>query len=172
MLKSRSPFHEKLHMDKDSRLVVKRLSETDTSEIELLLKEVWPEAEEYPKSWREMRAINQEQIVKEMNDGFIYFGIKENGRIVGFYKVLIAKSICIGEHQSVHPAYRNRGLGKAMYKHFVEFTEKIGTKRIYVNILPTHVASVKLVETFGFKKIGEFEQISGMLVHLYEKEIG
>ena len=59
-----------------------------------------------------------------------------------------------------------------MYKHFVEFAEKIESQRIYVNVLPTHAASVKLVETFGFKKIGEFEQISGMLVHLYEKETG
>jgi len=159
-------------MGKDNKLDVERLLATDASEIELLLKEVWPTATEYPKSWREMRTINKEQIINEMNDGFTFFGIKANGRIVGFYKVFIAKSICIGEHQSVHPFYRNRGLGKAMYKHFVEFAEKIGSKRIYVNILPTHAASVKLVETFGFKKIGEFEQISRMLVHLYEKEIG
>jgi len=159
-------------MDKDSRLVVEELFEIDASEIELLLKEVWPKTVEYPKSWREMRTISQEQIINEMNDGFAYFGIKIDGRIIGFYKIFIAGSICIGEHQSVHPSYRNLGLGKAMYKHFVEFAEKIGSKRIYVNILPTHVASVKLAEAFGFKKIGEFEQISGMRVHLYEKEIG
>jgi RimJ/RimL family protein N-acetyltransferase len=158
-------------MDKDNRLV-ERLSEIDTHEIELLLREVWPKAVEYPKSWRKMRTINQEQIAGEMNDGFTYFGVRANGRIIGFYKVFITQSVCIGEHQSVHPSYRNSGLGKAMYKHFVEFAEKIGAKRIYVNILPTHVASVRLVETFGFRKIGEFEQISGMKVHLYEKEIG
>jgi len=159
-------------MDENNRLTVKQLSATDASDIELLLKEVWPTAVEYPNSWREMRTINTEQIVNEMNNGFIYFGIKANRRIVGFYKVFIAESICVGEHQSVHSFYRNRGLGKAMYKHFIEFAEKIWSKRIYVNILPTHAASVKLVETFGFKKIGEFEQISGMLVHVYEKEIG
>mgnify|MGYP001043444437 CR=1 FL=1 len=159
-------------MDKNSKFAVGQLFEIDAPEIELLLKEVWPKAVEYPKSWREMRTISQEQIVNEMNDGFIYFGIRANGRIVGFYKVLTAERICIGEHQSVHPAYRGCGLGKAMYKHFVEFAGKIGSKRIYANILPSHAASVKLVETFGFKKIGEFEQISGMLVHLYVKEIG
>ena len=160
-------------MDKDNRLGVERLFEIDAPEIELLLKEVWPKALEYPKSWREIRTISQEQIVNEMNDGFIYFGIRANGRrIVGFYKVLIAEGVCIGEHQSVHPFYRNHGLGRAMYKHFIEFAEKIGSKRIYVNILPTHAASVKLVEKFEFKKVGEFDQIPGMRVHLYEKEIG
>ena len=159
-------------MDKNSKLAVGQLFEIDAPEIELLLKEVWPKAVEYPKSWREMRTISQEQIVNEMNDGFIYFGIRTNGRIVGLYKVFVAENICIGEHQSVQPSYRNCGLGKAMYKHFVEFAQKIGSKRIYVNILPLHVASVKLVETFGFEKIGEYEQISGMPVHLYEKRLG
>jgi len=159
-------------VDKGNRTVVERLFETDASEIESLLKEVWPKAVEYPKLWREMRTISQKQIASEMNDGFIYFGVRADGRIVGFYKVLTAENICIGEHQSVHPTYRSHGLGKAMYKHFVEFAEKIGSKRIYVNILPTHTASVKLVDTFGFKKVGEFDQISGMRVHIYEKEIG
>lgn len=159
-------------MDKDSKLIVERLLETDASNIELLLKKVWPKATEYPKSWRKMRTISKEQVVNEMNDGFIYFGIRANGRIIGLYKLFIAGNICIGEHQSVHQSYRNRGLGRTMYKHFVEFAEKIGSERIYVNILPTHIASVKLVETFRFKKIGEFDQISGMSVHLYEKEIG
>ena len=59
-----------------------------------------------------------------------------------------------------------------MYRHFVDFAKKIGAERIYVNILPAHAASVRLVKTFGFKKIGEFEQISGMSVHLYEKKLG
>jgi len=160
------------HMDKGNMLSIGQLSETDATEIETLLKEVWPKAVEYPESWRKMRTISQEQIAKEMNDGFVYFGIKADERIVGFYKVFITEDVCIGEHQSVHPAYRSHGLGKAMYKHFSEFAEKAGLKRIYVNILPAHVASVKLVEAFGFKRIGEFDQISGMRVHLYEKEIG
>jgi RimJ/RimL family protein N-acetyltransferase len=160
------------HTDKDNMLVVEQLLRTDASEIEALLKEVWPKALEYPESWREARAISQDQIMNEMNEGFIYFGARANGRIVGLYKILIGGNICIGEHQSVHPSYRCLGLGKAMYKHFVEFAEKIRSKRIYVNILPAHVASVRLVETFGFRKIREYEQTSGMLVHLYEKEIG
>lgn len=158
-------------MDKGNMFSIEQLSESDATEIELLLKEVWPKAVEYPESWRKMRTINQEQIAKEMNDGFTYFGIKADERIVGFYKVFITEDVCIGEHQSVHPVYRGLGLGKAMYKHFLEFAEKIGSSRIYANILPAHAASVKLVETFGFKKIGEFDQISGMRVHLYEKEI-
>ncbi len=58
-----------------------------------------------------------------------------------------------------------------MYKHFIQFARETGYRRIRVNVLPSQVASVKLMEKFGFKKVKEYEQISGMPVHLYEKEI-
>ena len=152
-------------------LKVKKLSEDDATYVEWLFKEVWPKAMEYPEKWREMRVIDREQIMSEMNNGFQYFGIRINGRIVGFYKAFRVGDTLIGEHQAVHPAYRRRGLAKAMYKHFIQFAKKIGCGRILVNILPSQVASEKLVKQFGFKKIREYEQIPEMLVHLCEKEI-
>ena len=147
---------------------VEKLSENDSAQVEWLLKKVWPKAMEYPKEWRKMREINWEQIIDEMDIGFDYFGARVDGRIVGFYKALRAGDACIGEHQTVHPAYRRRGLAKTMYEHLLIFAKQIGCRRIYVNILPSQIASIKLVKKFGFKKIKEYEQIPGMLVHLYE----
>lgn len=151
---------------------VERLSEKDATEIENLLKEVWHNAIEYPEKWRKARAIGRNQIIDEMNAGFHYFGIKLNGKIVGFYKAHITNNAYLGEHQSVHPAYRGRGLAKAMYNHFIQFAKETGCKKIRVNILPSQIASVKLMKKFGFKKVREYEQVPGMLVHLYEKRIG
>jgi GNAT superfamily N-acetyltransferase len=156
---------------RDSEPEVEKLSEDDATHVERLFKEVWPEAREYPKKWREMRVIDREQIINEMNNGFHYFGIRVNGRIVGLYKALRVGDTLIGENQAVHPAHRRRGLAKAMYKHFIQFAKEVGCRRIRVNILPSQVASEKLVKQFGFKKIMEYEQIPEMLVHLYEKEI-
>jgi len=152
-------------------LKVKKLSEKDSAEVEWLLKEVWPKATEYPQGWRKMREINREQITNEIERGFYYFGVRVDGRIVGFYKALRAGDACIGEHQTVHPAHRKRGLAKTMYEHLITFAKQIGCRRIYVNVLPSQTASIKLVKEFGFKKIKEYEQIPKMLVHLYEKEI-
>jgi len=154
-----------------NKLKVEKLSEKDSAEVEWLLREVWPKATEYPQEWRKMRRISREQIIDEMYRGFNYFAVRVNGRIVGFYKALRDGDACLGEHQTVHPAYRKRGLAKTMYEHLITFAKQIGCRRIYVNILPSQIASVKIVKEFGFKKIKEYEQIPGMLVHLYGKEI-
>jgi len=151
--------------------MVERLSETDAAEVEKLLKEVWPNATEYPEKWRRSRVIGRRQIVDEMKTGFQYFGVRLNGRIVGFYKARVVGDTYIGEHQSVHPAYRGRGLARAMYEHFIQFANESGYGRIRVNILPSQVASVKLMVEFGFRKVREYEQILGMIVHLYEKKL-
>jgi L-amino acid N-acyltransferase YncA len=106
-----------------------------------------------------------------MNTGFHYFGIRLNGKIVGLYKARITKDAYLGEHQSVHPVYRGRGLAKTMYTHFIQFAKETGYKKMRVNILPNQIASVKLMKKFGFKKMMEYKQIPRMLVHLYEKKI-
>ena len=148
--------------------LMERLSENDAAELEELLKEVWPRATEYPEKWRRTRVIGRRQIMDEMKTGFHYFGVMLNGQIVGFYKARVLGDAYIGEHQSVHPSYRGRGLARAMYKHFIQFARESGYRRICVNVLPSQVASVKLMEKFGFKKVREYEQIPGMLVHFYE----
>jgi len=158
-------------LEESDALKVEKLSENDAAEIEWLLKEVWPKATEYPRKWREARVISQRQIIGEMSAGLYYFGIRANGRIVGSYKASITGDAFIGEHQSVHPAYRRHGLAKAMYEHFIKFAKEIECKEVRVNVLPSQVASVKIVEKHGFVKIKECEQILGMLVHLYEKKI-
>jgi RimJ/RimL family protein N-acetyltransferase len=150
---------------------VERLFEKDATKVEDLLKEVWSNATEYPEKWRKARAIGRSQIIIEMNTGFHYFGIRLNGKIVGFYKARITKDAYLGEHQSVHPAYRGRGLAKVMYTHFIQFAKETGCRKIRVNILPNQIVSVKLMKKFGFKKMMEYKQIPRMLVHLYEKKI-
>lgn len=155
-------------MKRGDELRVERLSENDAAELEELLREVWPKATEYPQKWRRARVIGRIQIIDEMKTGFHYFGVRLNGKIVGFYKARVFGDAYIGEHQSVHPAYRGRGLARAMYRHFIQFARESGYGRICVNVLPSQVASVKLMEKFGFEKVREYEQIPGMRVHLYE----
>ncbi len=147
---------------------VERLSQVDATEIEWLLKEVWPNADEYPRAWRNARIIGREDILKEMESGLLYFGIKSNDRIVGFYKASLIADFVVGEHQSVHPDYRRRGMAEAMYEQFLRFAKQIGCKRVLVNVLPSQLASTKIVKKRGFVKIREYEQIPGMLVHLYQ----
>lgn len=151
---------------------VELLSKEDAGEIEALLKEVWPSAMEYPEEWRKKRALTEEQIIKEMESGYFYFGIKIAGKIAGIYKASIQGDAVFGEHQSIPAIHRGKGLATAMYEHIINYAREQGCKRILVNILVDQLASKKCVEKFGFHRKGEpYEQAKGMLVQMYEKLI-
>jgi len=154
------------------KIQVCRLKKKDSKEIQTLLRKVWPTAHEYPEDWRKKRTLNHIEIEEEMDRGYQYFGIRIRGKIVGIYKASIRKDGCFGEHQSIHPDYRGRGLAKLMYKQFFRFAQKNKCKKVYANILASQLATRKFVESLGFKKKGpEYEQVKGMLVQMYEKEI-
>ena len=152
------------------KIRVCRLRKRDSREIEKLLREVWLKAYGYPDEWRKKRMLNYREIEKEMDRGYQYFGIRIRGKIVGMYKASIRRDGCFGEHQSIHPDYRGRGLAKLMYKQFFQFARKNKCKRVYVNILASQITARKFVESLEFKTKGrEYEQVKGMLVQMYEK---
>jgi len=154
------------------KIRVELLSSKDAAEIETLFKKVWPTAIEYPEEWRRKRTLSREEIVKEMERGYYYFGARMDRRIVGLYKASIRGDSVLGEHQSIHPSYRGQGLAITMYEHIIIFAKEKKCKRIHVNILSNQIASKKCVEKLGFHKKGHlYEQAKGMLVQMYEKEI-
>jgi len=154
------------------KIRVELLSSKDAAEIETLFKKVWPTAIEYPEEWRRKRTLSREEIVKEMERGYYYFGARMDRRIVGLYKASIRGDSVLGEHQSIHPSYRGQGLAITMYEHIIIFAKEKKCKRIDVNILLNQIASKKCVEKLGFHKKGHpYEQAKGMLVQMYEKEI-
>jgi len=154
------------------KIRVCKLGKQDSTGIQALLREVWPTAHEYPEEWRRKRTLNHKEIEKEMDNGYQYFGLKIRGKIVGIYKASVQEDGCFGEHQSIHPDYRGRGLAKLMYEQFFRFARRNNCKRVYVNILANQLATRKFVESLGFKKKGpEYEQVKGMLVQMYEKRI-
>lgn len=162
-------------MEKASALAIKvvELGFKDAYDIANLFQKVWLEnAQEYPVEWRKRRALNPEEILKEMKEGYQYFGIRLGGKLAGVYKTLITVHGLFGEHQSVDPAYRRLGLATAMYHHFIDYAKKCGCKRVFVNILANHVPSKKIVEKMKFRKRGPpYEQTKGMLVQIYEKDV-
>jgi RimJ/RimL family protein N-acetyltransferase len=155
-----------------NKIEVELLSLKDAAEIEALFKEVWPKATEYPEDWRKKRILSREEIMREMEGGYYYFGIRLDGRIAGLYKASIRGDSVLGEHQAVHPSYQRQGLATTMYEQLINFAKKKKCKRIHVNILANQIASKKCVDKLGFHKKGDlWEQAKGMLVQTYEKEV-
>ncbi|MEM0359068.1 MAG: GNAT family N-acetyltransferase [Candidatus Hadarchaeales archaeon] len=151
---------------------VERLLPQDAPEIEELLKKVWPWALEYPEAWRRKRTLPREKILEEMEKGIYYFGVRKEGKLVGMYKAVPLGEEVLGEHQTVDPEWRGKGLAIAMYRHLLEFAREKGFKKVVVNILPDQLPSKKCVDQLGFRKRGGlWEQEKGMWVQTYEKEV-
>jgi GNAT superfamily N-acetyltransferase len=149
-----------------------KLSEEDAKDISALYQEVWPKASEYPKEWREKRAINEAEVKSEMNHGYYFFGVRIEGKLVGVYKASITERGCFGEQQAVLPEYSAQGVASAMYEQFYEFAKANKCKVNYVNILAGNEPCERAMEKFNFYKTGEpWEQSKGMLVQTYERKV-
>jgi len=148
------------------------LSKGEAKDISALYNEVWPKAYEYPKEWREKRAMSEEEIKKEMNSGYFFFGVRINGKLVGVYKASITERGCFGEQQAVLPEYSDQGVASAMYEQFFEFAKANKCKVNYVNILAGNEPCERAMKKFNFYKTGEpWEQSKGMLVQTYERKV-
>ncbi len=149
-----------------------KLSKEDAKDISALYKEVWPKAYEYPKEWREQRAMSAEEIKKQMDSGYFFIGVHVNGKLAGVYKASITERGCFGEQQAVLPEYRDQRVASAMYEQFYEFAKANECKVNYVNILAGNEPCERAMEKYNFYKTGEpWEQSKGMLVQTYERKV-
>jgi len=160
-------------MDKEKEdLKVELLDERDAYEIVNIYKAVWSSAERYPPEWRMYRQYTKEQVLSDMKEGYYYFGVRKDGRLIGCYKALITEKGCFGEQQAVLPEYRNTGAAQAMYEQFINFAKEKGCKRNYVNVLADDLVCDRILKKYDFEKWGEpYEQTKGMLVQMYERKV-
>ncbi len=151
---------------------VVQLGKEDATDISALYKAVWLKAYDYPEEWREKRAMSEEEIEKDMDSGYLFFGVHARSELVGVYKVSITERGCYGEHQAVLPEYQNQGVAYAMYEQFLEFAKANNCKVNYVNILAGNEPCERAMKKYNFYKTGEpWEQSKGMLVQTYERKV-
>jgi GNAT superfamily N-acetyltransferase len=149
---------------------IMEFSKQDAGEISELFKQVWPLLTEYPEAWRRKRCYSPEKIVREMHNGYHYFGARLRGRIVGVYKARVTKKGLYGEHQTVVPSCRDSGLASAMYIQFAEYGRARGCRRNYCNILVGSEIGEHLMQKFGFRPWGKpYYQDKDLLVQMYER---
>ncbi|MFX0169694.1 MAG: GNAT family N-acetyltransferase [Candidatus Hodarchaeota archaeon] len=156
----------------DEEIHIEELTEADATEIAELLALVWPYADHIPLEWRNKRVLTANEIITEMQKGIRYFGARLNNRLVGFYKTVLTPEGVLGEHQTVHPNYRHRGLVRAMYRQFINYAREGNAPGNLCNILEDHLTMRALVESFGFRPKGSpYEQAPGMWVQLYFRPV-
>jgi hypothetical protein len=154
----------------DNDIYIEKLTPKDAGEISQLMALVWLKAIHIPVEWRQKRVLTSPEIVTEMQSGYDYFGVRIESRIAGFYKTVLKPEGLLGEHQTVHPDFRHRGLVRAMYRQFIAYANELHAPANLCNILYDHHNMRALVESFGFHPEGApYEQVPGMLVQLYKR---
>ena len=149
-----------------------KLNKEDAKEISALYAEVWLNAYEYPKEWREKRAMSEDEVKQEMDSGYYFFGVHRDGKLVGVYKATLTSRGCFGEHQAVLPEYSAQGVASAMYEQFFAFAKANNCTVSYVNILAGNEPCVRAMKKYNFYKTGApWEQSKGMLVQTYERKV-
>ncbi|MBE0517290.1 MAG: GNAT family N-acetyltransferase [Methanophagales archaeon] len=148
------------------------LGKDDAKDISALYKAVWLHAYEYPKEWREKRAMSEEGIKEEMDSGYFFFGVHMDGKLAGVYKASLTERGCYGEQQAVLPEYREQGVAYAMYEQFLEFGKANQCEVNYVNILVGNKPCERAMKRYNFYKTDEpWEQSKRMLVQTYERKV-
>ena len=148
------------------------LTKEDAKDISALYKEVWLKAYEYPEEWREKRAMREEEVKKEMDSSYYFFGVRIDGKLVGVSKASITERGCFGEQQAVLPEHRDQGVASAMYEQFFEVAKANKCKVNYLNILEGNEPCERAMIKYNFYKTGEpWEQSEGMLVQTYERKV-
>ena len=60
----------------------------------------------------------------------------------------------------IHEGYRRKGIGSALVEYAIARCEKLGIKTLFALLLDVNVASVGLLEKFGFTKWGHMPNIA------------
>jgi len=100
----------------------------------------------------------------QTSEFYPYFVADENETIIGFAKASPWKGRCAYSHSCevtvyVHPEHQRKGVGKALYEKLITTLKAQGYYTLLGGITQPNVASVKLHESLGFKRVALFERI-------------
>lgn len=139
-------------------ITIREFKNEDINSIEVIWNEVIDEGESF--FWREHFSTDTiSQILN--NQKFIYCSVV-NDKVVGFY-ILHDNFPGRGNHianalYAIKKEFRGQGIGKILGEHSIKISKECGYKAMQFNsIVSTNIASVRLWETLGFKRVGQIE---------------
>lgn len=101
----------------------------------------------------------------QTHEMYPYFvAIDDSNSVIGFAKAAPWKGRCAYAYSAevtvyVHPDHHNQGIGKALYGAMTTTLKTQGYHTLLAGITQPNEASVRLHESFGFKRVALFERI-------------
>ncbi len=84
-----------------------------------------------------------------------YIVAEEDNEIIGFaglWGIIEEGHIT---NVAVHPAYRNKGLGRTLVSRLIEVAEEYGIDKFTLEVRPSNDAAITLYSKLGFKGVGK-----------------
>lgn len=130
------------------RIIIQKATIGDLDEVLAI------ESSSFPNPWSKNMLI--EEILNPLAHFFIakFKGDLKNHPLLGF--------ICfrnMGEESellnlSVHPQYRQLGVAKNLLQFYVNFCEKVGIKRFYLEVNSLNQSAIHLYRHFSYQSVG------------------
>lgn len=115
--------------------------------------------EEEPVSNDEMA-----QRIWEVQKSYVWLLYELNGRVVGYayagkWKARSAYRHTVESSIYLDPSYTGKGIGKQLYEALIDALLTLDVHAVIGGAALPNEASVRLHESLGFKKIGQFEEV-------------
>lgn len=102
--------------------------------------------------------------IQEITVNYPWLVYEEGGRVAGYaygsrHRARAAYQWSVEVSAYVHPEFRRRGIGRALYESLFEFLRAQGYFNAYAGITLPNEGSVGLHETVGFRPVGIYRKI-------------
>ena len=130
-----------------------------SSDFEAILKVVNDAAEAYKgvilsDRWKQPY-MPAEELRKEVDDGVEFYGLKEDGVLLGVMGIQNVKDVTLIRHAYVLTNHQRRGVGEKLLKHLLHLAQ---TSAVLVGTWETAGWAVRFYEKHGFKLVSKAEK--------------
>lgn len=84
----------------------------------------------------------------------VYFSAVMENQVVGYigmWKIFDEGHIT---NLAVHPGYQNKGIGKALLKHLIDYSASHGITKMTLEVRESNIKAIRLYRSFGFRNVG------------------
>lgn len=131
----------------DDVIHLRSVTEADRSRIVEISSQIWEGHDYVPELLDEWLADSEGEVIGAVLDG----------RLVGFARrTWLAPGLAWFEGIRTDPAYRGRGIGRAITEYLIGRARAADASRISLSAYVTNAASIHIIESYGFAQVATF----------------
>jgi len=107
--------------------------------------------------WGDDRTLRLHHPIYLYEFGNSAYVIKEGEKVIGYLFGLLSQTspVAYVKFVGVRPSHRNKGLGRRLYEHFIEFARTKGCTELKAITSPANTASIAFHQRLGMELLGE-----------------